>query len=180
MWRGKARTNGARWVGRSRMCRFGFWVLLGLFAPVCDPRGPAFVFSSGARSCLGLWPLSGLTGAVAAFTACTNGCERTPAVAFHRSPVRGSPAAESALGVCVRSVGLATITGKQYQRWSFVEFATCPRRPFAFARRDGAHRSSPLTSLQRVEATDALPIRGGSSCEGAPGTGNLSEVLHRP
>jgi hypothetical protein len=37
--------------------------------------------------------------------------------------------------------------------------AACVRRPFAFARRDACppwKRS--LTSLQRIEATDALPI----------------------
>jgi hypothetical protein len=52
------------------------------------------------------------------------------------------------------------------------------RRPFALARCD-AVTPSPLTSLQRIEATDALPILWRFFSEW-PRTGSLSEVLHRP
>jgi hypothetical protein len=83
-------------------------------------------------------------------------------VAFHRSPGRGSPAAESAHGFCVRGVGLAMTPVSNTDSSSCTEMALlCARRPFALARRDAVwvRRPPPLTSLQRVEATDALPIR---------------------
>jgi hypothetical protein len=137
----------------------------GLFAPVCDPRGPAFVFSSGARSCPGLSPLSGLTGASARVNAaCTNGCGRTPAVAFHRSPGHGSPAAESALGFAseVSASRLSPASNTSDRRLSSSRRGLSTVRA-SRARRDKSSRSSPLTSLQRIEATDALPIPSGSS-----------------
>jgi len=87
--------NERRPMGRS--IEDGSVRLLGLFAPVCDPHAAAFVFSAIARSCLGLSPLSGFTGAAPLRRARTDGAEWS--VAFHRSPGCGSPAAESAHGL---------------------------------------------------------------------------------
>jgi hypothetical protein len=101
-----ARRTCARRVGRSRIGRFGFWVSR---APVCGRPAPAFVFPAAGTSCLGLSPLSGLSGAksrVSPHDMYTYGRKRT----FRRVP----PIARSRLSrgrirswVYVRSVGLA-------------------------------------------------------------------------
>jgi hypothetical protein len=84
--RGGQRT-GARWVGRSRIRRFGFWVF-GLLPSSIDTRRR----SSFPMRAILPWALASLR-----FHGCdrsgerarTNGRERS--VAFHRSPGRGFP-----------------------------------------------------------------------------------------
>ena len=147
---------GTRWVGRSRIGRFGFWVSF-RFTPVCGRLASAFVFSGAGTSCLGLWPLSGFTGATAA-AAGTSGrrrmVRRVPPFArprISRGRIRSWVLRQTCLGLAMSSV---SSTYPVVRRG-----AAYVRRPFAFARRDTCppwKRS--LTSLQRVEATDALPI----------------------
>jgi hypothetical protein len=104
---GKERPRAdTRWVGRSRIGRFGFWVSR---APVCGRPASAFVFSAAGTSCLGLSPLSGFTGAVPRVhrAACTSGRKRMP----RRVPPiarRRLSRPVSAHGVRVRRVGRQT------------------------------------------------------------------------
>jgi hypothetical protein len=130
----------------------------GSFAPVCDPRGLAFVFPSAARSCLGLWPLSGLTGAAATWgvhdRAGANVPPRStvrPAAALPRpyplmgfasevSASRRMPASNTDLVVCRVAIGASTVRGLL---------------------RDVTRQSPPpLTSLQRIKRP--MPCR--SAC----------------
>jgi hypothetical protein len=148
--------SGTRWVGRSRIGRFGFWVSF-RFTPVCGRPTPAFVFSGAGTSCLGLSPLSGFTGATAA-AAGTSGrrrmARRVPPFArsrISRGRIRSWVLRQTCLGLAMSSVSNTNLVVRRC--------AACVRRPFAFARRDVRppwKRS--LTSLQRIEATDALPI----------------------
>jgi len=148
--------------------------LLGLSLPFAiHARGCSF--DPRARSCLGLWASLRLDGCDRLeWRARADGAEWS--VAFHRSPGRGSPAAESAHGFRVRSVGLAT------DPVSNTSFVVCRVRALRVDRslsRDATrNRCSPLTSLQRVEATDALPILARFLIsQSSPRTGSLSEVF---
>jgi hypothetical protein len=150
----------------------------------CGPRGWAFVV---ARSHVILpWALASLRfdGCERrdCIASCTNGQERLP----HRVP----PVARSRLSrdrirswVCVSSVGLAMspVSNTSLVVRRVCDVVAIDRSPL---QRDAIRRPcrhSPLTSLQRIEATDALPIRMRAVCaRGSLRTGSLSEVLHRP
>lgn len=132
-WSGARQRTSARWVGRSRIGRFGFWVSR---APVYGRPASAFVFSAASASCLGLSPLSGLTGAAAEDQrARTDGCDCP--IAFHRSPGHGSPATASAHGFGVRRFrpGDESVSNTELVVCRGV---ACSCRPFALARRDAS------------------------------------------
>lgn len=113
----------------------------------------------------------------------TNGHERTGTNCPSRStdrPTHGSPGAESAHGFRYQQCRPGEDDGKQYRSPSCAELARL--RVDRSLLRDATRRCARvlLTSLQRVEATDALPIRVRVRCYESPRTGSLSEVLHRP
>jgi hypothetical protein len=147
-------TNDARRVGRSRMGWFGFWVLC-----VPPPAIHASRPSSWSRRVILPWalPLSGLKGANRRVTRRARTGGREWSAAFRRSPGAGLTRSASAHGLCVSSVGLATdpVSNTEVRRLSSRSSASTVRGLLRDATRQPP---SPLTSLQRVEATDALPI----------------------
>ena len=147
-------TNDARRVGRSRMCWFGFWVLC-----VPPPAIHASRRSSCSRRVILPWAWSSIRFERCEpprYSACTNGRARmacrVPSIARRRfDPARIRSWA------CVSSVGLATDPVSN-TRFAVCRVAICTSTVRGLLR-DATHKSpSPLTSLQRVEATDALPI----------------------
>jgi len=123
-------TNGARWVGRSRMNRCGFWVFRSRLRSARD----GVRLSRRARSCLGLWASLRFDGCDRLGVAGTSGrsrvVRRVPPFARPRVS-RGRIRSWVSRQKCRPRDG----PGKQYQfrRLSSSRFA---RRPFALARRD--------------------------------------------
>ena len=132
--------------------------LLGLVvrAPVCDRPASAFVFSAADTSCLGLIPLSGLTGATAA-AAGTSGRRRMVRRVPPCRPAAALPRPNPLMGLASDVSRPGEGPGKQYQRSSSPMCGVCCVDR-SLARDATPSRPIPLTSLQRVEATDALLI----------------------
>ena len=147
---------GTRWVGRSRIGRFGFWVSF-RFAPVYGRLASAFVFSGAGTSCLGLSPLSGLTGATAA-AAGTSGRRRMVRRVPPCRPAAALPRPNPLMGLASDVSRSGDGPGKQYQRSSSSPMCGVVASTVRSRETRRRHALCPLTSLQRVEATDALPI----------------------
>ena len=148
--------TGARWVGRSRIGRFGFWVSR---APVCGRHGLAFVFSSPCSSCLGLSPLSGVTGAAPAFASVHDRTEPSGPSRSTDRPVAVLPRSHPLMGL---ASGVYRPRGEPASNTGLVVRRGCGTRSSTVrdnARRDEVVPERAWTSLQRIEATDALPIR---------------------